>query len=271
MNLFYRKFVNSLKFKKIIKIISGLSTLNFAKIYQMVKSAEISEADYIDVAANTKIITLLKKITCLPLCVSSIDPIELYNCSVAGADILEIGNFDIFYEKKLSFSSFDILKLAIETRRLIQNKFICVTIPNTLSLYEQIVLAKKLEKLGVNFLQTEGLSCSYIKNLPINYSEDFVSRSIYQSALTLSSTYILSRAVNIPIISSSKINCLSSLTSILCGSSGIGIKSVIYNKKTVYEMYYSIKEISFCMNLYTKINYFVNPSLSIKSCTKELT
>nr|YP_009392434.1 hypothetical protein [Caloglossa monosticha]ARW60996.1 hypothetical protein [Caloglossa monosticha] len=268
MNLFYSKFLNSLKLKKVVKIISGLNTLNIRKVYQILKSAEIAKANYIDTAANTKIVATLKNLTNLPLCVSSIDPLELYNCSIMGAEILEIGNFDIFYKSRFNLSSFDILKLAIETRRLVQNKCICVTIPHALNFYQQIVLAKKLEKLGINFLQTEGLSYSHQKNLLKNYRYDIISESVRKSALTLSSTYFLSSLVNIPVITSSKINYISSLTSILCGACGIGIKSAIYDKKTIYEMSCCIEEILYIIKLYAKMSCFVKPTLSIKNYKK---
>lgn len=268
MDLFCSKFVNSFKLKNVIKVISGLNTLNIKKIHRMLKSAEIAKANYIDIVANTKIISLLSNITDCPLCVSSIDPVELYNCSVAGAEVLEIGNFDIFYSKNINFSSFDILKLAMDTRRLVQNKCLCVTIPHTLNLYEQILLAKKLEKIGVNFLQTEGIG--YNINMSQKYKHDTIAKSICASASTLSSTYVLSQAVDIPVISSSKINCISSLTSIICGASAIGVKSMIYNKKTVYQMSCCIEEILYSVNLYTKINNFVKPNLIIGKYNKTL-
>lgn len=257
MNLFYTKLSNSFKSKKVIKIISGLNTFNMKKIYQILKAAEIAKASYIDLSANTKAISFFKKITHLPLCVSSIDPLELYNCSIRGADIIEIGNFDVFYEKLISFSTFDILKLSIATRKLIHNKDVCVTIPHLLNLYEQIYLAKRLEKLGVNFLQTEGLhwniSNSYIS---LNdYKYDIISRSFYIAAPTLSSTYVVSRSVKIPVIASSKINYISSSIASSYGASGIGIKSVIYNKNTVYQMSLYISEMLYIIDFFLKLNY----------------
>lgn len=269
MDLSCSKLLDSLKLKKVVKVISGLNNLDINKIYKILKSAEIAQADYIDLAANSKVISLLSKIVDLPLCVSSIDPIELYNCSVSGADILEVGNFDVFYEKKFNFSSFDILKLAFETRRLIQNKDICVTIPHTLSLYEQILLAKKLEKLGINFLQTEGISHDI--SLLSKYKYDNISKLVNVSASTLSSAYILSNLINIPIISSSKINFLSTSTSIICGASGVGIKSAIYNKKTVYEMFCYIDELLYSINLNIQTSYFTKPSLTISNYSKNFT
>lgn len=266
MNLFCVKLLDSFKLKKAVKVISGLNNFNITKIYQMLKSAEISKATYIDLTANTKVVSFLKKITEFPLCVSSIDPLELYNCYLVGADIVEIGNFDIFYRKQINFSEFDILKLAIETRKLVKNRDICVTIPHTLNLYEQIHLAKKLEKLGINFLQTEGLTinfCNSYINLLENYRYDIVSRSIYFAASTLSATYMLSSFVNIPIIASSKINYISSTIAISCGASGIGVKSAIYSKNTIHKMSVYISEMLYMINLFTKLHCKLQPVLKL--------
>ena len=155
MNLFNTQLKTSFQNKKIIKVISGLSNLDIRKIICITKAAELSCASYIDIVANVRIVSIIKSMTSLPICVSSIDPFELYNCSLAGADIFEIGNFDNFYNKKIYFSSSQILKLAKLTRSLIRDKDICVTVPHTLNLYDQIILSKKLEDLGINILQTE--------------------------------------------------------------------------------------------------------------------
>ena len=270
MNLFYTRLLNSFRLKKVIKVISGLNNFNIKKIYQIVNATKIAPVSYIDLSANTKILSLMKRITNLPLCVSSIDPLELYNCYIAGADIIEIGNFDAFYIKYINFTAFDILKLSIKTRKLVLVKDICVTIPYLLSLYEQNCLAKKLEKLGINFLQTEGLKWN-IDNIYIdllnNYKYDMISKSLYIAGPTLSSTYVLSCSVDIPIITSSKINYLSSSFAFSYGASGIGIKSVIYNQSTIYKMYLYLSEM-----LYT-VNFFAQPSFSLKliCSTKNIT
>nr|YP_009393675.1 hypothetical protein [Caloglossa beccarii]ARW62237.1 hypothetical protein [Caloglossa beccarii] len=257
MNLFYIKLLDSFKSKKIIKVISGLETFNIGKIYKMLKAADIAQASYIDLPANIKIISFLKKVTNLPLCVSSIDPLELYNCVMNGANIVEIGNFDIFYEKQINFSAFDILELAIETRKLVYSKDICVTIPHILNLYEQSYLAKKLEKLGINFLQTEGLHWD-IDNSYIavhNYKYDMISKSCHIASPTLSSTYLVSSSVNIPVIASSKINCISSSVAFSNGASGIGIKSAIYHRTTIYQMSLYLSEIFYMTDVFIKLHY----------------
>ncbi|NES25228.1 MAG: DUF561 domain-containing protein, partial [Symploca sp. SIO3E6] len=134
INLFNGKLLNSFANKTAIKVICGLEEMNIMQIIKLVKAAELSGATYLDIAANTRIITIVKSLTNLPICVSSIDPLELYNSVLVGADIVEIGNFDIFYKRYMNFSVDCILKLAEKTRTLIVDKDICVTIPHLLSL-----------------------------------------------------------------------------------------------------------------------------------------
>nr|QCI06867.1 hypothetical protein [Halydictyon mirabile] len=240
MNLFCKKLSIPFKQKKVLKIISGLNTLDINKIVRLVKAAELSGATYIDIAANTQIVKHLKQFTDLPICVSSIDPIELYNCISVGADLVEIGNFDIFYKTYPTFSISTILSLVKETCCLVRNKDICVTIPHNLSLHDQIYLAQKLEEVGINILQTEDF---YNKDLSHNLKDDYMLYSSYLASLTLSSTYALTKYVSIPIITSSKMNSLSSSIAINCGASGIGISSNVYKHSTVYDMSLYIDEI----------------------------
>nr|YP_009399061.1 hypothetical protein [Taenioma perpusillum]ARW68458.1 hypothetical protein [Taenioma perpusillum] len=258
MNLFCNQLIVPFKAKKVIKLISGLNNLDIDQILALVKCAEVSNATYIDISANPRIISLIKSFTNLPICVSSIDPLELYNSVLAGADLVEIGNFDFFYKKNISFSSFKILQLAMKTRKLITNKDICVTIPYTLNLWEQIDLAQKLENIGINILQTESYNSKYIIQSPINISKnskiDNLSKSIDITKITLSSTYALSHFVNIPIITSSKMNCLSSPMAYLYGASGIGLGTFVCNKNSLQKKSLYINEISNSINLNNRLN-----------------
>nr|YP_010196725.1 hypothetical protein LKZ11_pgp154 [Gracilaria cliftonii]UAD84529.1 hypothetical protein [Gracilaria cliftonii] len=138
-----------ISYQKAVKIITGLNNFSIYSIIKIVKAAELGQASYIDMATNPEVISKVKSINSFPLCVSSIEPLELLDCVMKGADIVEIGNFDIFYDRKIYFSSQQILNLAKETRNLMPNIPICVTIPHTFLLSEQIHLAILLEKIGV--------------------------------------------------------------------------------------------------------------------------
>ncbi|KAK4361312.1 hypothetical protein RND71_020264 [Anisodus tanguticus] len=59
--------------------------------------------------------------------------------------MVEIGNYDSFYEKGLVFSPEQILNLTKETKRLLPSVILSVTVPHTLSLPDQVKLAEQLE------------------------------------------------------------------------------------------------------------------------------
>nr|YP_010197951.1 hypothetical protein LK227_pgp151 [Gracilaria multipartita]UAD86367.1 hypothetical protein [Gracilaria multipartita] len=233
--------------QKAVKIITGLSNFSIDSILKIVKAAEIGQASYVDVAANPKIISIVKSVTSFPLCVSSIEPLELLNCVMKGADIVEVGNFDVFYGKKIFFSSEQILNLAQETRELMPNIPICVTIPHTLLLSEQIRLAVLLEKIGVSLIQTEGYST---KN-SMQHRSSSIMTSMTNASSTISSSYVLSKYINIPIIVASGINCLSATIAFSYGASAIGIGSAVSKYDTVYDMAMYIHEIVCSIKAYS--------------------
>lgn len=226
-----------------MKIITGINNFNLSQVVEIAKAADIAGATYIDVAANRTVIREVKKVTNLPICVSSISLQDLYNASLEGIDIIEIGNYDYLYDNQILFSRKQILSLAKEAIKLFPNIDICVTIPHTLFLNEQIYLSCQLEYLGIKILQTEGMSIeSCIKSSGMT---EFISKA-YPS---LSAIYAISQAVKIPVIASSNINLVSASLAILYGASGIGIstsvrKCINIHAKSVYiqEIMNSIKE-----------------------------
>lgn len=215
----YYQIKEACKNKKILKIIIGLDNFNLADTIQKVQSAERAGATYVDIAANVQILKEIKAISSIPICVSSIDIEELIACSIAGADILEVGNFDIFHAKGLTFSKNHIFNLAKDLRSKLPEACICITIPHTLSLDDQISLAIQLENIHIDLIQTEGYSSHN------NHSENHLVHSISNASSSLSSTYAFSKYISLPIISSSGINPLTALIAISYGASGVGIGS----------------------------------------------
>nr|YP_009237715.1 hypothetical protein [Gracilariopsis lemaneiformis]YP_009294681.1 hypothetical protein Gch_082 [Gracilariopsis chorda]AJO68511.1 hypothetical protein [Gracilariopsis lemaneiformis]AML79944.1 hypothetical protein [Gracilariopsis lemaneiformis]AOM66941.1 hypothetical protein Gch_082 [Gracilariopsis chorda] len=264
-NLLYSTLEKKIKNQRAVKIITGLDNFHIDSIIKIVKAAEIGKASYVDIASNPEIVCIIKSITNLPICVSSIDPKELYNCAIKGADIVEIGNFDRFYSKKIVFSSQEILNLAQETKNLIPNKPICITIPHTFLLKEQISLAVSLKKLGISMIQTEGLTTKS----SIYYNNITILNSMKSSASALSSTYALCKNIDIPIIAASGINCLSASVALSYGASIVGIGSSVSKYNTIYDMAKYIYEIVYSistnkslkniqLNYIDHINYMFN-------------
>nr|YP_009394081.1 hypothetical protein [Rhodomela confervoides]ARW62643.1 hypothetical protein [Rhodomela confervoides] len=246
MNLLNTQLCKSFKSKTIIKVITGIDNNDISQIIQIARAAEISYASYLDVIANPKIVKLLKSFSSLPICVSSINPIDIYNCVSVGADMIEIGNYNFFYQKGIYLGSSEIIELVQEIKSLIGKIDICVTIPYYLDLNQQVTLAQKLELLGINLLQTEGVFVpkdSQEKNSLLNHLTD--RTNLY--SLSLLSTCILSNYVSIPIITSSGVNSLSANIAKFYGASGVGIGSAITKQDNIYSMVKYINEVYYSL------------------------
>lgn len=238
---FSNLFLNeACKKKNLLKVITGLSNFDINEIIEITKSTDISCGTYLDIAADKEIIKEVRKYTYLPICVSSVESRELYKATLEKVDLLEIGNFDSIYSKGVTLSEYEILNLVREVIDFWPSKNICVTIPYTLSLDNQIELSLKLQNSGVKVLQTEGINNT--NNL--NFSDNSVISNLIDSAASsLSSTYVISRFVNIPIIAASGISAISAKLAILYGASGVGLCTAIKNSIYLYNKAYYIKQI----------------------------
>lgn len=108
---------------------------------------------------------------------------------------------------------------------MLKDKDICVTLASALSLDDQVKLSINLEKIGVNFLQTEGFANTANDNFVKNFNYRYILESVSNSFYSLFSTYVVSRFVKVPIITFSKLDFLSSSIAISFGASVIGIVS----------------------------------------------
>ena len=232
-NLIKKKFLE----KKNLKIITGLNNFNLNDITKIVHSANLAQATYLDIAANPLILREVRKQTSLPICVSSISINDLYKCAVEGVDLIEIGNYDFFYQQRCFLSKQHILHLAKKTRNFFPSLDLCVTIPYILSLEEQIDLACQLEDIGVQILQTESLKLK-VKNNIISLTE-----LINLSMPVLSTTYALSKVVDIPIIASSGMNIVTASLATSYGASAIGMGYSVSNCNNKFSKYCYIKEV----------------------------
>lgn len=160
---------------------------------------------------------------------------DLYDCAVEGVNIIEIGNYDYFYQQNIEFSSTHIFSLAREVIDILPELDICVTIPSILSLDEQINLSIKLEDIGIQMIQTESLS--------VQKKHTTITTLIKDALPVLLSTYAISRNVNIPVITSSGINSI--LASLACtyGASRVGIGTSVKNYSNILMKSIYIQEI----------------------------
>lgn len=213
-------FKRAIEEKRAVKIISGIDNFDANKVKKVVLAASNSGASAIDICANPDIVAMARDLTDLPLFVSSVDPEELAHAVILGADAVELGNFDALYKKGMSFSASQVLSLAKRTKELIGDTYFCVTIPGELEIGEQVELARELETLGVDLIQTEG-----------HFSKDSQSNGvrglIERAELTISNTIELSRNVELPIMTATGINPTTASLAFAAGASAIGCGSCV--------------------------------------------
>ncbi len=111
---------------RILKVISGLNNFNSDSVAVTVKAAELGGATFVDIAADAALVQLAKSLTSLPICVSAVEPEKFVVAVAAGADLIEIGNFDSFYAQGRRFEAEEVLALTHQTRSLTsRNYLIC--------------------------------------------------------------------------------------------------------------------------------------------------
>ena len=214
-------FKRALNEKRAVKIIAGIDNFNVENIKKVIMAASNSGASAIDICANPDIITMARSMTNLPLFVSSTEPQELAHAAILGADAIELGNFDALYKKGISFSASQVLSLVKRTLELLDREiFFCVTIPGELEIAEQIELARGLEELGIDLIQTEG---HFSNESP----SDGVRGLIERAELTISNTIELTRNVDIPVMTATGINPTTAPLAFASGASAIGCGSCV--------------------------------------------
>ena len=214
-------FKQALTEKRAVKIIAGIDNFDAKKVEMVVKAASNSGAQAVDICGNLDIIEMARSLTDLALFVSSVEPLELAHAVALGADAVELGNFDALYKKGQTFTAAQVLNLARKTRELIgDDVFFCVTIPGELEIAEQIELARDLESLGVDLIQTEG---HFSKEAPSNGVRGLIERA----ELTISNTIELSRNIELPIMTATGINPTTAALAFAAGASAIGCGSCV--------------------------------------------
>ena len=213
-------FKQALEEKRAVKIIAGIDNFDAESVKKVVVAASNSGASAIDICDDPDIIAMARALTDLPLFVSSIEPEKLAHAVALGADAVELGNFDALYKKGTAFTASQVLNLAKRTKELVDGTFLCVTIPGELEISEQIELARALEDLGVDLIQTEG---HFSNESPSNGVRGLIERA----ELTISNTIELSRNIELPIMTATGINPTTASLAFAAGASAIGCGSCV--------------------------------------------
>ena len=231
-------FKRALAEKRAVKVIAGINNFDKDSVRRVVASASQAGATAVDICADADIIKMSREMTDLPIFVSSVKPEELANAVELGADAIELGNFDALYAKGQSFSAEEVLNLTKQTLSLINKEdvFFCVTIPGSIDINEQISLARELETLGIDLIQTEG---HFSKSEQANGVRGLMERV----ELTISNTIELVRNVDIPVMTATGINPTTAPFAFAAGASAIGCGSCISKLNSEIAMCATIQQL----------------------------
>ena len=216
MHPIQRAFAN----RDALKVISGLNNFDADRTAAIVKAADLGGATFVDIAADPALVQLAKNLTNLPICVSAVDPEKFVQAVAAGADLIEIGNFDSFYAQGRRFEAEEVLALTRETRALLPEITLSVTVPHILTLDKQVQLAEELVKAGADIIQTEGGTSS-------QPTHPGTLGLIEKAAPTLAAAYEISRVVSVPVLCASGISNVTVPLAIASGAAGVGVGSAI--------------------------------------------
>ena len=215
--------------KNALKVISGLTNFDAASVATIVRAADQGGATFVDIAADANLVRLAKQLTNLPICVSAIEPDKLAAAVAAGADLVEIGNFDAFYAQGRRFEAAEVLELTRQTRSLLPTTTLSVTVPHVLPLDQQVQLAEALVKAGADIIQTEGGTSS----LPTHAG---TLGLIEKASPTLAAAFEIARVVDVPVLCASGLSSVTASMAIAAGASGIGVGSAINKLSSEIEM-----------------------------------
>ncbi|WP_416233624.1 DUF561 domain-containing protein [Cronbergia sp. UHCC 0137] len=218
--MIYPTLQRSIAQGNVLKIISGLNNFDRDRTATIIKAAELGGATFVDIAADPSLVELAKSLTKLPVCVSAVEPEKFVIAVAAGADLIEIGNFDSFYAQGRKFEAEEVLALTYQTRALLPEITLSVTVPHILELDQQVQLAEELVKAGADIIQTEGGTSS-------QPSHGGTLGLIEKAAPTLAAAYQISRAVSVPVLCASGISNVTAPLAIAAGAAGVGVGSAI--------------------------------------------
>jgi thiamine monophosphate synthase len=201
-------------------VISGLNNFDGDRVSAVVRAAQAGGATFVDIAADRQLIQQVRSLIDLPICVSAVDAQLLADAVEAGADLVEIGNFDSFYAQGRRFEAPEVLALTQATRQLLPYTTLSVTVPHILALDEQVQLAEALVEAGADIIQTEGGTSSAPQHSGI-------LGLIEKAAPTLAAAHAIAHAVSVPVLCASGLSDVTVPMAIAAGASGVGVGSAI--------------------------------------------
>ncbi|HEY9724767.1 MAG TPA: DUF561 domain-containing protein [Oscillatoriaceae cyanobacterium] len=209
----------ALRDRRLLKVIAGIENFDLAQVVTIASAAERGGAQAVDVAADAAIVRAVKESTNLVVFVSSVDPAKLVEACEAGADVLELGNFDALYHQGIHPTKAQILDWATAVKNAVGNRVpFCVTVSGHLPLAEQLELARALEALGVDILQTEG---------QVGPQGDDTFTALSSAVSALANTAEIRKAVKLPLLLAGGFNVHSAAFAIAAGADALGVGKAV--------------------------------------------
>ena len=125
----------------------------------------------------------------------------------------------------MTFSEEKVLNLTKETKDILPNVPLSVTVPHTIPIDRQVDLAMKLVFEGADIIQTEGGKSSR----PYNSG---VQGLLEKSVPTLAATFAINKefekqSIHTPIMSASGLSEVTCPLAVSCGASAVGVGSIV--------------------------------------------
>lgn len=244
-----QKLLEDFRNKKVLKVISGIRNFDFEKVMKLVNCSEYMGATVIDICAKPFIVEeARKRLAKTMLCVSSIDVAELIEAERLGADMLELGNYEAFYEEGIYFTAEQVFDLAAELVNAAETALISVTIPGYLDVASQVALAVKLESIGVDIVQTEGA-------VLVEAKSPSALGQIEKARLTLANTIELAKTLeHTAIITASAMTPDTVKLAMAAGASGVGVGKYLNRLDTEIEICAAIGQLQESIKIFSKEN-----------------
>ena len=216
----------SLEQRSALKVIAGLMNFEADSVARVSRAAGMGGADLIDVACDPALVKLaIEASGGVPVCVSSVEPEQFPAAVAAGAVMVEIGNFDAFYPQGRIFGAEEVLELTRQTRALLPEVVLSVTVPHVLPMDQQQQLAVDLVAAGADLIQTEGGTSA----------KPFSPGSlglIEKAAPTLAAAHSISAALqqageSAPVLCASGLSAVTLPMAIAAGAAGVGVGSAV--------------------------------------------
>ena len=227
-------FKKHLREKRAVQIIDyGFNLDNIKKVSI---AAQSGMASSVCVSASKETIKAAKENAKISVFGASYNPFKLLEAMRAGADGIVIGNYDELYKKNILLTVDDIYEIVVEAMNLTSKykPFVAVTIPGYMRTEDQIMLAKKLELLGIDLIQTEGAQMVQSRA---------IMGSVGSAKISIGNTMELFDNVGLPIMTMSGLTEKTVPLAFSAGARGVGVGSCVNKIDTQTGMITKVRDI----------------------------